>query len=1072
MIVSIPTLLSVAGLVASTVAQSTPAVVCVAGQCVQGFTNTTIGAKLSAPGSSTSLHLLPGQYTSTTSPQLLHDLLTSSSASLASSAGLPSTLSLPLNLALQPGLAIYSESFYSGKDAFTNLPTAPVGNVTLPMAVKSLALPENVWVAVSSNTNGGRVVLWESVPDVSQVSLTPSLALLDIQSTSCSPACSGAGVCSAAGQCICPAGFGGSSCESCAPGFFGPKCQPCPSGCDKCDEGTSGSGRCLSTQVGDTDPRKCNCVNGVCGAGGSCTCSTGWVDKSDGTKCSGCAVGFFLTTTGDCGVCALGCSQCSDSTGSCNSCLPGYTQNLNDRTKCDPIKPVLSTGILCPDNTFSDGAECKVCSTACGSCKGPGDGDCLTCGTGLFMSGGKCVQADSNGVCEGSSGLVADNVKKSCETCPAKCTKCGIPNFTAGSTIDKLQCSQCLPGFVLANGKCVDTCPAGSFVDPRDNLTCIACSSSCGTCAGSADFCLTCPGNLLAADGKCVSTCPTTSFTSTSNTVPPANACLTCHPDCATCSGPAFNQCTSCSATRPVLSAVTGATAGRCLPTCSKNQFFDATSRTCQSCDSSCASCSGAGPSKCLSCSSSRQIVRGGQCLDATCTGSTGVLPGLGVCLSDLVSVPKETALPPITGLDNPTVVKSKLQWWQILLMVLGCVFIFVAFLWCCRRRARKQRAKKTTQFAKGKGIDKGKWKWGSFAAGWRMLFNRKKKGGAGLQEGELPIAYNHHEVTSRSRPVSIVRGEDIKMAAIPTRKAAPKLDGSAASEARSNRRKTRDDDLDSYIDAYDYSRRSLSIRSHTPSTLPDLDGYRSKKNNIYDRDRLRREVTDEQMRRGRERDLEQDSMYSEITGQQRHTPEPRMPVRRDAVPIGFQSASSSRSASPVRNAGKLRKVQKQPSDETMSSIVIQPQQRDAVLIDLGDNSNKQLPQAPLQYQTSPFLSSQPVQTPGQRGLGLTAAQSYAMTMAPDLIGGGPQANIVPGGAPMVSLPAGLGFGVNGAAPLVSGGIGTTGGLYWLQPTGTSDSGSTNFVLKPAMTGSSTLTAQTTGTSSKNPFRV
>ncbi|KAJ3549958.1 hypothetical protein NMY22_g690 [Coprinellus aureogranulatus] len=76
----IVSLLSVLGFVASTVAQSTPIVVCVAGQCVQGFSNTTIGAKLSASGSSTELHLLPGQYTSTTNPQLLHDLLSSSSA--------------------------------------------------------------------------------------------------------------------------------------------------------------------------------------------------------------------------------------------------------------------------------------------------------------------------------------------------------------------------------------------------------------------------------------------------------------------------------------------------------------------------------------------------------------------------------------------------------------------------------------------------------------------------------------------------------------------------------------------------------------------------------------------------------------------------------------------------------------------------------------------------------------------------------------------------------------------------------------------------------------------------------
>ncbi|TEB31330.1 hypothetical protein FA13DRAFT_1688046 [Coprinellus micaceus] len=1064
MIVSI---LSVLGFVASTLAQSTPSVVCIAGQCVQGFTNTTIGAKLSASGASQQLHLLPGQYTSTTNPQLLHDLLVSNSASLSSSAGFPSSASLPLDLVLQPGIAIYSEARYSGQDAFSNLPTSPVGNVTLPIAARSLALSENVWVAVSSSSGDGRTILWESVPDVTQISLAPSLNLLDVQSTTCSPACAGAGVCSAAGQCVCPSNFAGSSCESCAAGFFGPQCQTCPEGCDKCDEGISGSGRCLSSKVDDTDPRKCNCVNGVCNPDGSCSCNDAWVDKSDGTKCSGCAPGFFLTSTGDCGVCQPGCIQCADTTGTCSACNSGFILNNLDRTKCDPIKPTLSSGSQCPDNTFGDGTECKVCSTICSSCTGPGDGDCLTCAPGFYLSNGLCVQADSNGVCQGNGGLVADNVKRTCESCPAKCTTCGIPGFTQASTIDRLACTQCLPGFVLSNNKCIESCPAGSFVDPRDNLTCIPCSTSCGTCAGSADFCLTCPGNLLASDGTCVSTCPSGTFTSTSNITPPTSACTKCHPDCASCDGPSFNQCTACAASRPVLSTITGAANGRCLPTCSKNQFFDGTTRTCQTCDGNCASCSGAGPNQCLSCTSSSKVVRGGQCVDANCASNTGVIAGLGVCLSELVQIPTttngEAPLPTISGLSNPTVVKAKLQWWQILLMVLGCVFIFVAFLWCCRRRARKQRAKKTAVFAQGKGIHRRTWKWGMLAAGWRKLFKRKPKAG---QQSELPIAYNHHEVTSRGRPVSYARGEDIKMSNL------PKSGGSAKHERRQTR-----DDVDSYIDAYNYSRRSLSIRSHTPSTLPDLDGYYSSKNKHSDRDRLRRQATGASRR---ERDLDQDSMFSEMTGNKRSTPEPRQPVKRNPVPIyRDDSPSSSRSASPTRDAGKLKKsapLPKKTSDETLSSVVIQPQQKDAVLVDFTSEIYKPL-SPPVQYQAAPFLSSMPVQTPASTGL--TPAQAYAYTMAPDLLGGPPNP-MMPNPNPHTAFGLGMtntGTNLNpnplpttltGTAQLNGGPIGATGGLYWLERAGP---GASDFVLKPAMTGSSTLTGQTTVSSSKNPFR-
>ncbi|KAJ8507043.1 hypothetical protein ONZ45_g10551 [Pleurotus djamor] len=94
---------------ASVVAQSTPSVVCIAGQCLQGFSNITIGASISAPGAPTNIHLLPGQYTSTTNPQFLHNLLTAPSASIAPAPGfnLSSTVSLPLNVALSPGIAVY-----------------------------------------------------------------------------------------------------------------------------------------------------------------------------------------------------------------------------------------------------------------------------------------------------------------------------------------------------------------------------------------------------------------------------------------------------------------------------------------------------------------------------------------------------------------------------------------------------------------------------------------------------------------------------------------------------------------------------------------------------------------------------------------------------------------------------------------------------------------------------------------------------------------------------------------------------------------------------------------------------
>ena len=243
-----------------------------------------------------------------------------------------------------------------------------------------------------------------------------------------------------------------------------------------------------------------------------------------------------------------------------------------------------------------------------------------------------------------------------------------------------------------------------------------ACSSSCETCAGTSTFCLTCTNNQLASGGKCVSNCPSNTFSS-------AGSCLACHPDCTSCSGGSFNQCTSCPSNRPVL------TNGRCLPTCSQSEFFDTTSSTCQSCDSSCSSCSGSGPSNCLACSSSTEVLAAGSCVAANCSSASNVVAGLGVCLSDLVVVhPSGTAnapLPSVSGLNQPTIITSshRLAWWQILLMALGCAFIFLVVIWLVRRHRRKQRAKRAAMVTTKTG-----WRWKLIRFGEKLFCHARSR--------------------------------------------------------------------------------------------------------------------------------------------------------------------------------------------------------------------------------------------------------------------------------------------------------------------------------------------------------
>ena len=180
-------------------------------------------------------------------------------------------------------------------------------------------------------------------------------------------------------------------------------------------------------------PASCNCLNGQCGSNGQCACNAGWTTADNGTVCAKCSPGFFLTSTGDCQgtpsicfffntgadviclVCQLGCTQCADGTGVCIACKSGFTQDANDRTKCDAVQSVTSTGTVCPDGSFSDGAKCTVCSPTCKTCTAGTSNDCILCASGQYLLSGHCVAANSDGVCEGSN-LIADNNKHECDS--------------------------------------------------------------------------------------------------------------------------------------------------------------------------------------------------------------------------------------------------------------------------------------------------------------------------------------------------------------------------------------------------------------------------------------------------------------------------------------------------------------------------------------------------------------------------------------------------------------------------------------------------------------------------------
>ena len=177
--------------------------------------------------------------------------------------------------------------------------TASVNN-SIPLGASFQPLG-GAWGALTSSSQDTRVIIWDPASDVSALPLTnvKQLEISDIQSSSCSPACTSSGTCNPSSPvCTCPNdGFNGTLCETCAEGHFGPSCLPCPSNCKNCDQGISGSGRCL---VPEAKPSKCKCVNGTCDDNGKCICLPGYGPSSDGAVCAKCLQGFFLSKNGGC----------------------------------------------------------------------------------------------------------------------------------------------------------------------------------------------------------------------------------------------------------------------------------------------------------------------------------------------------------------------------------------------------------------------------------------------------------------------------------------------------------------------------------------------------------------------------------------------------------------------------------------------------------------------------------------------------------------------------------------------------------------------------------------------------
>eukprot|EP01135_Chromosphaera_perkinsii_P004853 Nk52_evm2s300 gene=Nk52_evmTU2s300 len=191
------------------------------------------------------------------------------------------------------------------------------------------------------------------------------------------------------------------------------------------------------------------------------SCASGCVRCTSGTACTEPASGKYGTTTMS--DCITGCATCTDGTaGTCSKAKDGYFLTKNSAGAVTAVTGCQSTTL------------CRTCTSAT---------VCTAPASGAFLRQGVAI------------------------ACAKNCAAC------TWSSAQSSTCSKCSPGFVMYNGGCVSSCPAG--YGPDSTGSCSACYGTssitqyvCKVCStpGVASKCLT------VADGYVkVSAAPATS---------------------------------------------------------------------------------------------------------------------------------------------------------------------------------------------------------------------------------------------------------------------------------------------------------------------------------------------------------------------------------------------------------------------------------------------------------------------------------------------------------------------------------------------------------------------------------
>ncbi|KAJ8398108.1 hypothetical protein AAFF_G00431850 [Aldrovandia affinis] len=321
------------------------------------------------------------------------------------------------------------------------------------------------------------------------------------------------------------------NCTSCAPMNFlhqGQCLQRCPQGFHSQD------GACYACHP--------SCMDCLGPSEADCSACLPHANLQNGYCRTSCPEGQYLNAVGYCAECHGDCQHCvADSQDDQSVCLWCKSQRgLLLRDHCVPS---------CPSGYYTQHGACKACDKQCLTCDMAGV--CTSCrDPAKVLLFGECQY-------ESCAHQYYLNIStRACRECDWSCNTCWGPLRT--------DCLQCMEGYVLQDGVCVQGCSVGSF---QDGDRCLSCDAQCEECQGPGQ-CRRCQIPLALLQGQCVQECGQRHFLDSST-----GQCTACPAHCAQCEGP--QQCSVCSENTFLKS-------GHCTVDCGHGFYTDTRTRICQ----------------------------------------------------------------------------------------------------------------------------------------------------------------------------------------------------------------------------------------------------------------------------------------------------------------------------------------------------------------------------------------------------------------------------------------------------------------------------------------------------------